>query len=110
MPLTHHEVELRKAALERIERGALPRQVPKMVWAGRGSGQPCSLCDQTIGHSETEYELAASGGASAHERIVRLHLQCHALWQLAVVALSSAIGVTRSVGDAVSCPNRRGEL
>jgi len=82
MPLTQHEFELRKAALERIERGLLPRQIPKTVWAGRGSGQPCSLCDQPIGGSEMEYELADGDGASARGRTVRLHLRCHALWQL----------------------------
>jgi hypothetical protein len=89
MPLTQHELELRKAALERIERGMLPRHIPATVWAGRGSGQPCSLCGLAIGLAEMEYELAGFNASSAAEHTVRFHLRCHALWQLELASLSS---------------------
>ncbi len=85
MPLTQHELELRKTALERIERGLLPRQTPRTLWAGHGTGQPCSLCDQAISHAETEYELAEPSPAS---QTVRLHLRCHAIWQLELAGLA----------------------
>jgi hypothetical protein len=85
MPLTQHERELRKAALERITQGLLPRTIPKTIWAGGGSGQPCSLCDQAIVDTDLEYELPDS---AAGERTVRLHLRCHALWQLELAGLS----------------------
>jgi hypothetical protein len=98
MPLTQHELELRKAALERIERGLLPRKIPKTIWAGGGSGRPCSLCDQAIRRTEMEYELPEPDGA-AGERTVRLHLRCHAVWQLELADLSRRQG-----GDPAGLP------
>lgn len=86
MPLTQHELELRKTALERMERGLLPRTIPKTIWAGGGSGQPCSLCDQVIAGTDMEYELPEPDGGGG-QRIVRLHLRCHALWQLELTGL-----------------------
>jgi hypothetical protein len=81
MPLTQHELELRRAALERIKSGLLPSEIPKKIWAGGGSGRPCSLCDDAIQRGEMEYELPEPDG-TAGERTVRLHLRCHAVWQL----------------------------
>ena len=81
MPLTQHELELRKVALDRIERGLLPSQTHKAIWAGPGSEQPCSLCDQAIRRADTEYELPEPNG-SAGRCIVRFHVRCHEIWQL----------------------------
>ena len=79
MPLPQHELELLALAVVRIRQNVLPARPPKAVWAGQGSGQPCSLCDQSIAPTETEYELDAPERVNG---IVRLHLRCHDLWQL----------------------------
>ena len=86
MPLTQHELELKKIAIQRIQQRSLPSQVPRTFWAGPGSGEPCSLCDRKIDKTETEYELAAPLGGA--EVPVRFHLRCHALWQLELARLS----------------------
>ena len=86
MPLSQQELELRMKALERISQKLLPAEVPPSIWAGRGSGQTCSLCDKPVGQSETEYELEAmADGLESH---FRFHIRCHALWQLAVAGSS----------------------
>ena len=95
MPLPQHELELKALAVARIRQNLLPAQRPKSVWAGHGSGQPCSLCDQTIAPTETEFELDAPERANS---VVRLHLRCHDLWQLELThleGLESAAGLNR---------------
>ena len=77
MPLTQHELELKRIAVQRIEQRSLPSHVPKTIWAGQGSGEPCSLCDRRIDKTETEYELAVPHAGA--EVLVRFHLRCHAL-------------------------------
>jgi hypothetical protein len=89
MPLTQQELELKALAIERIRRNVLPAQVPKSIWAGPGSGEPCSLCEQTIAKTDMEYELDTS--ASNSHMTVRLHLRCHALWQLEVARQSELV-------------------
>jgi hypothetical protein len=86
MPLTQQELELKTLAVDRIRQSLLPARAPASIWAGRGSGEPCSLCDRTIGKTEMEYELDAP--ATRAKRVVRLHLRCHALWQLGLARLS----------------------
>lgn len=87
MPLTHHELELEKTALDLIRRRLLPAEVPKSIWAFPGTGKPCSLCGQAIDSMEMEYELEApvDGGTP---NTFRFHLRCHALWQLEVARLT----------------------
>jgi len=86
MPLTQHELELKRVAVERITQRLLPAEVPKTIWAGQGSGERCSLCDRVIDSRETEYELdMPPAGAGA---LVRFHLRCHALWQLELARLA----------------------
>jgi hypothetical protein len=80
MSLTQHELELKTLAIVRIRQKVLPAQAPKSIWAGQGSGEKCSLCERTIEKTEMEYELDAP--VSRTNRVIRLHLQCHALWQL----------------------------
>lgn len=82
MPLTQHELELKREAAERITQRLLPAQIPKTIWAGQGSGERCSLCDRVIDRTETEYELDMPPG------LVRFHLRCHALWQLELSRLA----------------------
>lgn len=86
MPLPQHELELTTLAAQRIRQRLLPAEVPRTVWAGEGSGERCSLCDQTIDRTETEYELDAP--VATANAVVRLHLRCHALWERELAQLS----------------------
>ena len=87
MPFTQHELELRRRASDLIARDLLPASIPAHLWAGQGSQQPCSLCDQPIGPEEIEYELEDPQAGT--ERNYRFHLRCHAIWQLAVSTVST---------------------
>jgi len=87
MPLTQHELELKKMAVERIRRRLLPAEAPKTIWAGPGTGKVCSLCDRAVDSTETEYELDAHKDDGT-ESTIRFHLRCHALWQLEVARLA----------------------
>jgi hypothetical protein len=82
MPFTQHELELRQLADQRITSNLLPDTVPLNVWAGRGSGEPCSLCDQPVPPGEIEYEI--DNPAAGDARSYRFHMRCHAMWQLAL--------------------------
>ena len=86
MPFPQHDLELKALVADRIRQNLLPARPPKAVWAGPGSGERCSLCDQAINELETEYELEAP--VSTGNAVVRLHLRCHTLWQLEVTRLS----------------------
>jgi hypothetical protein len=82
MPFTQHELELRKLAEDRIAKKLLPGSIPEHLWAGQGSGQPCSLCGEPISLQEIEYEI--DNQAAGDGRTYRFHLSCHAMWQLAL--------------------------
>jgi hypothetical protein len=41
---------------------------------GRGTGEPCAVCDETITGSETEYEVTGT------VMIVRVHVACYHAW------------------------------
>ncbi|HEX5460118.1 MAG TPA: hypothetical protein VFX20_09115 [Steroidobacteraceae bacterium] len=70
------ETALRLLAKHKIEIAALPRVVPASGFAGKGSGLPCSLCEQLI--SAQEYELEYSSGDG---EIPRFHIRCQQIWQ-----------------------------
>jgi hypothetical protein len=55
-----------------IESGVLPRENSKRVWAGKGSGAICAVCQTPITADMVEYEL--------DDVDVRLHSHCHAAW------------------------------
>lgn len=54
------------------------------VWAGPGSGQPCSLCGEPVEREEIEYEVEESARGALHT--YRLHVPCHSLWYSELVA------------------------
>jgi len=78
MPLSQHELDLHGKAIRLIQLGSLPGRISSSLWAGPGVGRACALCDQLIPPTEMEYEL---GG---QDDVCRLHLRCHAIWQLAL--------------------------
>ncbi len=81
MPLTALEAQLRPIARERIARGVLPRDVPSQIWAGKGSGRCCDLCDQPIAADEVEYEVERLD-ANARRSVFVFHIVCQSIWQL----------------------------
>ena len=70
------ETALRLLAKHKIAMAALPRVVPASAFAGKGSGLPCSLCEQLISEHEYELEYASDGGD-----IPRFHVRCQQIWQ-----------------------------
>ena len=81
MPLTELEARLRPIARERIAQRTLPCEVPNKMWAGTGSGKPCSLCDLAIQADQVEYEIElpdADHGTTSW----RFHIVCQSIWQL----------------------------
>ena len=71
------ETALRLLATRKIEAGVLPRAAPESSFAGKGSGLPCSLCEQPITAHEYEFESADDGG-----KVPRFHLRCQEIWRL----------------------------
>lgn len=73
------ETALRLLARRKVENGALPRAAPESAFAGKGSGLPCSLCEQPITPDEYELEYADGG-----RDVPRFHLRCQEIWRLAL--------------------------
>ena len=57
--------------------GTLRPDEPLKLWAGPGVGGPCSVCDEPILRSQTEYELQYYDDRPP----TRLHVRCHSLWE-----------------------------
>ena len=79
------EQELRRRAHAALQTGLLPRERPRGIWGGNGSGERCAVCGQAIEPSEMELEIElAAGEVSVHGvREFHLHLRCFAAWQFA---------------------------
>jgi hypothetical protein len=75
-----------KAELTEVNESPDVDHRPLKVWAGRGSGRPCTYCQQPISVGEVEYEVAAQDGSpGSHEEAsaLRFHLGCHDAWRAA---------------------------
>jgi hypothetical protein len=68
--------------------GVLPGENPVKLWAGMGSGQPCTVCERPIMESEPEYEPQYDGARAA----IRLHVECHRIWEVARAQRQSTQG------------------
>lgn len=55
------------------------------IWAGSGTGQPCTQCGEPIDRSQVEYEVQSSesGGLASGEVSLRFHLACLDAWKAA---------------------------
>ena len=64
---------------DKIRVGALPLppEPPEKYFAGKGTGQPCGVCEQAITAEELEYELDISG------QTLRFHEKCLDIWRQA---------------------------
>jgi len=59
----------------KLNAGILPLEDPVRRWAGFGSGKQCSLCEQPIQPSHTEYELRFE-----NREALQFHVVCHDVW------------------------------
>jgi hypothetical protein len=80
------ELDLQQRARERLDEGRLPCLTHYRTWAGRGSNEPCALCDNAIRSDEVEYEIEAADESGA--RTYRFHFRCHDAWQYECVQAS----------------------
>jgi len=71
--------DLRLRARERIHDGRLPNSTHCRTWGGRGSDEPCALCDLIIRPNEVEYEIETLGKDGV--RTYCFHFLCHYAWQ-----------------------------
>jgi hypothetical protein len=55
--------------------GTLPKDAPRKVWAGYGSGKVCSACDLPTTMKDVEYEVEMED----HQSFL-FHQPCLALW------------------------------
>jgi len=64
---------------DKIRSGALPLppEPPEKYFAGKGTGQPCAICEQAITAEQLEYELDLGS------RTLRFHEQCLDMWRQA---------------------------
>jgi hypothetical protein len=85
MPIPDGEFqELRKLAAELILQHRLPVTTSNTILAGYGNGSACCLCTQPLTRTQIEYELT---DATFTREGVRLHLWCHAAWQMELNAI-----------------------
>jgi hypothetical protein len=70
------EDALLQSVLDRLEQGVL-LSAPSRLWAGKGTGQKCVTCTQTIYSDEVENEIVINSG----DDTVKLwaHLACLAV-------------------------------
>jgi hypothetical protein len=61
---------------DKLSTGALPREDARGMFAGYGTGAPCSGCGVAIRATEAEYELVFSD-----ERSFPFHAACVNLWR-----------------------------
>jgi hypothetical protein len=64
---------------DKIRSGALPLppEPPAKYYGGKGTGQPCAVCEQAITEQQLEYELDIGG------RTLRFHDKCLDIWRQA---------------------------
>jgi hypothetical protein len=60
----------------KLDAGTLPHDAPAKLWAGLGTGQQCTICEEPIENSQAEYEPQYDDDRPT----MRLHAACHALW------------------------------
>jgi len=83
-PNGHDEQELRRRARAALNQGLIPRDRPRGLWGGNGSGEPCPVCGHAVDAAEMELEvefvIAEVGAQGVRE--FHLHLPCFAAWEI----------------------------
>jgi hypothetical protein len=86
MPSDRIEQDLEQRAQERIREGHLPCTTHFRTWGGRGSNEPCALCDVVIRSDEVEYEIETLDAPGVRQ--YHFHFLCHDAWQYACANMS----------------------
>jgi hypothetical protein len=73
---------LRARAREAMKSGNLPHDRPQGIWGGRGSGEPCAVCDKVVDKEDVELELQFSSDGEAGTIHYHVHARCFAAWEL----------------------------
>ena len=84
LPNRHEEEELRRRARAALNASTIPRDRPKGLWGGNGSGEQCPVCGHPVDAAEMELEVEFEF-AEVSARGVRefhLHLPCFAAWEI----------------------------
>jgi hypothetical protein len=84
LPNGHDEQELRRLARAALNQGLIPRDRPRGLWGGNGSGETCPVCGIAVDAAEMELEVEF-GIAEVNAQGVRefhLHLPCFAAWEI----------------------------
>ena len=69
-PHTNNGDGLTDRVRDLLARGVLPRELVNRVWAGRGTGVSCIVCDKPIDPMDVEFEIEG----------IHLHRPCHSAW------------------------------
>ncbi len=72
-------------ATEKVQDGSLPRESSAKLLAGPGRDGRCSLCEDIIPATETEYEVTVHAGAV---RTCFFHIRCYHAWTRACPEVS----------------------
>lgn len=81
MPSDRIEQDLEQRAQQRIREGRLPSTTSYRTWGGRGSNEPCALCDVVIRSDEVEYEIETLEVPGLRQ--YHFHFLCHGAWHCA---------------------------
>lgn len=71
------ETILRERARLAMRTGKMPRTQPERTWGGPGAGERCAVCNESIGRTESEFELQFAGV----EKNPHIHVRCFAAWE-----------------------------
>jgi hypothetical protein len=69
-------VDAPKKIRDKMDVGELPRDAPRRMYAGFGSGKICDGCETAILPAQVEYQFDDPYG-----RVIRFHLGCAGLWE-----------------------------
>jgi len=76
------EKELRRRARAALDAAIIPRDWPKGLWGGNGSGESCPVCGQPVDAAEMELEVEFAMDSAQSVREFHLHLACFAAWEI----------------------------
>lgn len=85
MPFNEQDEQaLRQRARLALNSGVIPRERPRGLWGGIGSGEMCPVCGQAVDATEMELEVEFEFAETCAQgvREFHLHLPCFAAWEV----------------------------
>ena len=70
---------LRLLIRQKLADGRLPRSAIPRVWGGKGAGEQCRACEESITKSEFVMEGPVLGDARSSD-VVQFHVLCFYMW------------------------------